>query len=132
MNELAAAFMAKLVSGNLQTVDEATTHRSATSGPANKINAHNFISNKSAQNLASNTSVTEQMQNIIEQPINRTDVYVSPQVATAAASSKRKVTTTKDNKHEIALTEDFLTVFKSIDKTLKSIASEIKIFNKSK
>ena len=136
MNELAAAFMAKLVSGNLQVVDEFTTHRSATSGPANKLNAHNFVNNKSVQDITAGNTVVEQHTHVPpvvveKKAIVHSSPYIEPQPS-VADDSKKKTSATKSTKQEISISEDFLAVFKSIDKSLKSIASNIKEFNKSK
>ena len=119
MDEFAAALMAKLVSGNLQMVDESTVQRS-TSGPANKLDPHSFLRQQQKQQEQVNTSVY--------QPAAHTEVNVhtvhaiqeEPQ-SNVARSKKSNNTLNIDN----ADSQKLIKIFTSIDKTLKAIATHL-------
>ena len=122
MDEFAAALMAKLVSGNLQMVDESTVQRS-TSGPANKLDPHSFLRQQQQQQKQQ-----EQVNTSVYQPTAHTEVNVhtvhaiqeEPQ-SNVARSKKSNNTLNIDN----ADSQKLIKIFTSIDKTLKAIATHL-------
>lgn len=123
MDELAAAFMAKLVSGNLQQVDEATTHRSATDGRANKINVGGFISNMQRPQVA------HQQQIAIQDDNNNTITAQTAQETPAnyrEVAHKHKPSKVSVKGRETFSDDELLNAIKSIDKTLKTISTSLK------
>lgn len=123
MDELAAAFMAKLVSGNLQQIDEATTHRSATDGRANKIDVGGFISNMQRP------QATHQQQIAIQNDNNITMPAQAVQEASAnyrEVAHKHKPSRVSVKSRETFNDDELLNAIKSIDKTLKTISTSLK------
>ena len=122
MDEFAAALMAKLVSGNLQMVDESTVQRS-TSGPANKLDPHSFLRQQQQQQRQQ-----EQVNASVYQPAAHTEVNVhtvhaiqeEPQ-SNVARSKKSNNTLNVDN----ADSQKLIKIFTSIDKSLKAIATHL-------
>jgi len=119
MDEFAAALMAKLVSGNLQMVDESTVQRS-TSGPANKLDPHSFLRQQQKQ--------LEQINANVYQPADHTEVNVhtvhaiqeEPQ-SNIARSKKLNNTLNVDS----ADSQKLIKIFTSIDKSLKAIVTHL-------
>lgn len=122
MDDLTAAFMAKLVSGNLQMIDESTTHRSATGGQANKINAHNFVNSK-PQNISEVT--VQPAQQVVQQM--STHALPAPSRSNDAVPLQRNTSKNISVKTtDIEVNESVLTHIKSIDKSLKTISITLK------
>ena len=119
MDEFAAALMAKLVSGNLQMVDESTVQRS-TSGPANKLDPHSFLRQQQKQQ--------EQINANVYQPAAHTEVNVhtvhaiqeEPQ-SNIARSKKSNNTLNVDSTDS----QKLIKIFTSIDKSLKAIVTHL-------
>lgn len=122
MDELAAAFMAKLVSGNLQQVDEATTHRSATDGRANKINVDGFIGNVQRSQIPIQQQVTVQgaSNSVVTQMVQ------DQSVSDREISYKQKSSKMSVRSSETFNEDELLSAIKSIDKTLKNISTSLK------
>jgi len=122
MDEFAAALMAKLVSGNLQMVDESTVQRS-TSGPANKLDPHSFLRQQQQQQKQQ-----EQINANVYQPDAHTEVNVhtvhaiqeEPQ-SNIARSKKLNNTLNVDS----ADSQKLIKIFTSIDKSLKAIVTHL-------
>lgn len=120
MDEFAAALMAKLVSGNLQMVDESTVQRS-TSGPANKLDPHSFLRQQQQKQQ-------EQVNANVYQPTAHTEVNVhtvhaiqeEPQ-SNIARSKKSNNTLNVDSTDS----QKLIKIFTSIDKSLKAIVTHL-------
>jgi len=137
MQDFSAAFFAKLVAGNLQSVDEHTIQHSS-SGPAKKINPHNFLP---AQHTPKTHQLTtpigyddttiarlEQQAQALHPHVVEEVVSHSPHINVSSHIKETNQTSKsaqpgifQDNSELVECIKDITKTFKSIDSSLKKL-----------
>ena len=122
---LTAAMLANLVAGNLQHVDDNMVNRSS-SGPAKKLNPAQFLPQQiieadRAREHEQHRRVAEELnrQALMTHPHSNVEVHTSPMLP---HSQKMLINTSGVSTDDIT---SLLKTFKSIDSSLKKIATHI-------